>query len=154
MDQELHETNPAPAEPAPAAAPKAQASPEAPAAAETGATGPAEPRAEASAPTIANTATPTEPEGQGALQQAFWRVLEEEKRNLPQHLLPLLEKLPKAEQLAYLLEHRQPLGLFGNAANADAAQPGDAGAWQSQPPAPAAQHAARFATRRALYQNF
>lgn len=138
MDQDLNTTNPAPAE---GTDPPSETAPAA-------ATETAAPTAPAPNPPSQEPAA--EPEGQGALQQAFWRVLEEEKRNLPQHLLPLLEKLPKAEQLAYLLEHRQPLGLFGSGAG-EAPQP-DPTAWQSQPAAPATPHAANH--RRALYQNF
>ena len=82
------------------------------------------------------------------LAQAFRQILQEEKRGLPAHIVDLLETMPEASQLEYLLRHRQPLGILGFAANPPAAVPASPQAAPvppANPPAP---------TGRRLYENF
>lgn len=54
-----------------------------------------------------------EPLGERAekLSGALKALLEQEKKNLPKTLLPLLDRLDELEQLNYLSQHRHELGL-------------------------------------------
>ena len=136
-------------QPQPAAASAPLTAAEAPAAEDAA---PQTAQAQANQPTVpgdAALAGEDQPEsGLPKLAQAFRQILQEEKRNLPAHIVDLLEKMPEASQLEYLLRHRKPLGILGSSATVPAAVPASPQATPTPPvsqPVPAG---------RRLYENF